>query len=239
MNIALIFAGGTGKRMNSKSKPKQFLELNGKPILIHTIEHFEKCKKIDYIYIVCLKEWISYLNLLINKYQIEKVKKVLEGGLTGQESIRNGIFSIREDIDEENAIVLIHDGVRPLINQEVILDNITSVEKYGSAITVIPAYETVIKVDNNTIQEVVDRESCRLARAPQSFYLSDIYESHKRAFEENKIDFIDSATLMRNYGYKLHCVEGPIENIKITTPSDFYIFRAILEAKENSQIWGI
>lgn len=235
-------AGGTGKRMLQKGKPKQFLELNGKPILIHTVEIFETHDQIDWIYIVCISEWIEYLSELIKRYQLKKVKLIIPGGTTGQESIRKGIYAIKdnENIDLKEITVLIHDGVRPLIDHETITKNIESVEKYGSAITVAPANETIIETNElNYIENVLDRDICRVARAPQSFKFNDIYEVHKKALQEGKDTMIDSAMLMKYYGFNLHCINGPIENIKITTPSDFYIFRAILESRENSQIWGL
>ena len=241
MNIALIFAGGTGQRMNSRTKPKQFLELNGKPILIHTLEHFESHPDIDAIVVVCLKDWIDYLRDLADRFRLRKLRWIVEGGSTGQESIRNGLYALeRDESVPDDAIVLIHDGVRPLINEEVITGNIATARVQGNAITVTPATETIIQVNaQREVSDILDRSICMLSRAPQSFVLRDILAAHHRAEAEGRNDVIDSATLMTQYGATLHIVEGPVENIKITTPADFYIFRAITEAKENSQIWGI
>lgn len=242
MNIALIFAGGVGSRMNSKGKPKQFLELNGKPIIIHTIDHFEMHPEIDAIAVVCVEEWMPYMKQLLEKYHIEKVKWLIKGGATAQESTRNGLFEIRDrcGCDASEVIVLIHDGVRPLINADLISHNIRCVKEHGNAITVVPAIETIIQVnDHQEIQDVADRSRCRLARAPQSFVLKDIIDAHEKAIRDGYDEMIDSATLMRHYDVVLHTIEGPVENIKITNPSDFYIFRALIEAKENSQIWGL
>ena len=239
MNIALIFAGGTGQRMNSKGKPKQFLELHGKPIIIYTLEWFERHKDIDYIAISCLEEWIGYLEELVERYGFKKVKWIVKGGNTSQESIFNGLKEINKEFCErEDTVVLIHDGVRPLINEELISKNIESVKEYGSAVTVTYAKETVVEIgtENRWIEGVYDRPKCRIAKAPQSFYLKDIYEAHLKA-QEDAIDyFIDSAELMKHYGHSLYSVEGPNENIKITTPVDFYIFRAVCYARESSQI---
>ncbi|MDQ0200743.1 IspD/TarI family cytidylyltransferase [Neobacillus ginsengisoli] len=241
MNTALIFAGGAGTRMNSKTKPKQFLELNGKAIIIHTLEYFERHDEIDNIIVVCIEGWIDYLKELIRRDFITKVKWIVPGGATGQESIYNGLKTIFADCDTpEDSIVLIHDGVRPLINERLISDNIASVKKYGSAITVVPQTETVVSVnEEDNITSIGERIISRIARAPQSFYLEDIMQVHNRAIKDNKLNMIDSSSLMMQYGHTLHAVEGPIENIKITTPSDFYIFRAIFEARENLQILGI
>lgn len=241
MNFALIFAGGTGTRMHTKTKPKQFLELNGKPIIIHTIEHFETHPEIDKIVVVCVKEWICYLNELLEKFRIKKVSKVIPGGQTGQESIFLGLSYIAEHLskDETEDLVLVHDGVRPLIDGELISQNIACARKFGNAITISPVIETVIKVNHeNEITETIDRNRCRNAKAPQTFYIHEILECHKKARCDRK-SFIDCATMMAAYGHKLYTVPCGTENIKITTPADFYIFRAICEAKENSQIWGI
>lgn len=241
MNIALIFAGGTGQRMNTKTKPKQFLELNGKPIIIHTLDKFESHPLIDAIVVVCVEEWIPYMKSLLEKYYIKKVKWVVAGGVTGQMSIRNGLYALWNDNEvEKNAFVLIHDGVRPLIDEDTITQNIACAQEFGNAVTVTAATETIINVtQDKKVSHILDRSVCKLARAPQTFRLSDIVSAHQKAEQDGVENMIDSAMLMTRYGFTLHTVEGPIENIKITTPSDFYIFRAIYEAQENSQIWGL
>lgn len=239
-NIAMIFAGGSGTRMNSRSKPKQFLEMNGKPIIVHTLEYFENHEMIDGIVIACISEWIEYLQEKLERFHIRKVCKVVEGGTTGQESIYNGLCAIRELFPQDDTVVLIHDGVRPLITEKLITDNIEAVRKHGSAITVTPVTETiVVSEESGGISDVVKRANCFHAKAPQSFYLKDILAAHEKALEENIHDMIDSATMMKHYNYPLHIVEGPIENIKITSPADFYVFRALFEARENSQIFGL
>ncbi len=235
MNYALIFAGGTGQRMNSKSIPKQFLKVNGKEIIIHTIEIFEKSDNIDNIVVVCYEPYIDILKGLLVDYNIKKVKAICPGGSTGQESIFCGLKTIKDYSNNENDIVLIHDGVRPLINQSVIEKNIECVRENGTAITVSPAIETVVRIDDQAIVNVLDRNKCAYAKAPQSFYVKDAFDFYTRA---NSVDvsFIDSATIASYFGYKLFFVNGPIENIKITSQLDFYTFKAILDAKENSQL---
>lgn len=238
MNIGIIFAGGSGTRMNSKSKPKQFLEVNGKPIIIHTLEIFEEHNEIDAIVVVCLKGWITYLKDLLDKFRIRKVRVVVPGGETGQLSIYNGLEAA-EKIADEKSIVLIHDGVRPLIDGKVISDNIETVKAYGSAITSSIVKETIMVVnEKNEIVMVPNRENSRIAKAPQSFYLEDIISVHRQAIKDKIYNSIDSCTLMKNYNKRLVMINGPYENIKITTPDDFYTLRALLEAKENSQIFG-
>lgn len=239
MNIALIFAGGVGTRMNNKAKPKQFLEMNKKPIIIYTIEHFDNNPEIDKIVVVCIENWINYLKDLLVKFKISKVVEIVPGGKTGQLSIYNGLCSIDKFIkkDEEN-IVLIHDGVRPLIGSKLISDNISSVKNNGSSITISPVKETFILVDEEgKVESVANRNLSRVAKAPQSFYFKDIFNAHKKAIEDNITNFIDSCTMMHYYGYSLHTIEGPEENIKITTPEDFYTMRVLLESQENAQIY--
>ncbi|MGN0437432.1 MAG: 2-C-methyl-D-erythritol 4-phosphate cytidylyltransferase [Lachnospiraceae bacterium] len=238
MNIAVIFAGGSGQRMKTKDIPKQFLTVHGKPIMIYTLDLFENHSDIDAIVIACKEDWIPYLEELVYKYRIEKVKKIVPGGTTGQESIYNGLCAAKEVAGQEEAIVLIHDGVRPLINEKVISDNIASVKKHGSAITTALVKETILVVkEDESIDYVPDRNQSRVAKAPQSFWLKDILAAHNRAREEGKNDYIDSCTMMKRFGYSLYLVDGPSENIKITTPDDFYTMRALLDARENEQLF--
>lgn len=240
MNIGVIFAGGVGKRMNSKVKPKQFLSLYGKPIIIHTLEHFEMHNLIDAIIVVCVEEWIPYLRDLLNQYHIKKVSSIVPGGATGQLSIYSGLCEAEKISVGEPGIVLIHDGVRPMINESIITDNIESVKKYGSAITTAKVKETILVVneDSSSIEHVPERKNSRVAKAPQSFWLKDILDSHRHAIQEGRDDFIDSCTMMQYYGYPLKLIDGPDDNLKVTTPEDFFTMRALLEAKENSQLYG-
>ncbi|MDR0560142.1 MAG: 2-C-methyl-D-erythritol 4-phosphate cytidylyltransferase [Prevotellaceae bacterium] len=238
MNIALIFAGGSGSRMNTVSKPKQFLELHGKPVIAYTLELFENHKDIDGIIVVCIKEWIQYLNILLKRFDMTKVKEIVAGGDTGQESIYNGLTAATRHYPPDST-VLVHDGVRPLINDATITDNIQTVREKGSCITCIPASETFVVVNGaDSSLQIPDRKNSLIARAPQSFILADIWEVHRKAKAQGK-QFIDSCTMMNYYGKKLATVIGPAENIKITTPTDFYIFRALIEIRENRQIFGL
>lgn len=237
MNIAVIFAGGVGKRMNSKDRPKQFLLVHGKPIIVHTIELFEYHEQIDGIVVVCVKDWIPYMEEMKYRYRLDKIGKIVPGGEAGQLSIYNGLCAAEELYGANENIVLIHDGVRPLINAKTITDNIESVKMNGSAITCKLATETVILVDKDSkVREVPSREASRMAQAPQSFWLNDILEVHRRALADGQKNMIDSCTMMRTYGKELSVVIGPTENIKITTPDDFYTFRALYDARENEQL---
>lgn len=239
MNIGVIFAGGVGRRMNTKGKPKQFLEVHGKPIIVHTIDIFQNTEAIDAVVVVCVSDWLDYMNNLVERFNLTKVKAVVAGGETGQMSIFKGLEAA-EQLATDDAVVLIHDGVRPLINEEVINANIQSVKETGSAVTSVRAKETVVLVnDSSKISEVVDRTRSFIAKAPQSFYLSDILSVERDAISKGITDAIDSSTLMGMYNRGLTIVEGPYENIKITTPDDFYMFKALYDARENEQIYGM
>ncbi len=238
MNIAIIFAGGVGKRMTNASLPKQFLKLHEKEIIIYTLERFEYCNEIDAIVVSCVKEWIPYLQKLIKRYELNKIRSVVPGGKSGQESIYIGLKEAKRFSSGEKDIVLIHDGVRPFINDETIKKNIECVKENGSAITVTPAIETIIRLENQKVKETINRAQCAMARAPQSFYLKDILRMHERAISEHREEFIDSATMMSYYGMQLFVVEGPFENIKVTTPTDYLVCRAYHDAEENAQMFG-
>lgn len=233
MNIAVVFAGGVGQRMGKTDKPKQFIEICQKPIIIHTLENFEKNKNIDAIIVVSKVEWIDYLKDLLKKYNIKKVTNVVPGGETGQMSIFSGVKSAYEMYDS-NSIVLIHDGVRPFINDELIDANIENVKKKGSAVSSVYSTETVILIDeNNNVKSVVERSESLIAKAPQSFYLKDIYDVHVQAQKDGITNSIDSCTLMNYYHKPLSVVLTDYDNIKITTIKDLTLAESIYKRKMN------
>lgn len=237
---ALIFAGGVGRRMGGSSRPKQFLELGRRPIIDYTIEHFATHPQVNAVVVVCLESWISYMDeFLANKHYPVRIN-VVPGGETGQESIYNGLHYLHTQHPEDReAIVLVHDGVRPLINKQTITDCIESVERHGPTATVAPSTETVIvRNEDGTIQSVLTRSRCGLARAPQGFKLEELYDAHLRAKAEGEGDFIDSISMMAHYGYSIYTVEGPAENIKVTTPMDYYAFKGYMEAHDQRMLWG-
>lgn len=238
MNIGVIFAGGIGKRMHSKDKPKQFLKVHGKPIIIHTLEHFQVNELIDAIVIACHPEYLNYMYSLVNQYRITKVKEIVRGGPTGQISIYNGLCAAEKLAEGKKTVVLIHDGVRPLITAQLLTENIKNVHEFGSCITGGSVKETITVIDEEyNIQQVISRDQSRVAKAPQSFWLDEILAAQRKALQEGENDCIDSCTLMNKYGHSLHMINGPYENIKITTPDDFFTMRAILEIRENEQIY--
>lgn len=239
MNIAAIFAGGSGVRMNTKSRPKQFLELNGKPIIIYTLELFDNHPDVDAIVVACIEAWIPFLQKMIRKFDITKVAAVVPGGETGQDSIFNALEEAERIAGDGEATVMIHDGVRPLITGQTISDNIKTVREHGSCITCVPATETFVVEQPDGSLEIPERTGSLIARAPQSFALGDILSAHRRAIGEGRHNFIDSCTMMSHYGYPLKTIIGPMENIKITTPTDFFVLRAMVEVRENRQIFGL
>lgn len=237
MTTALIFAGGTGRRMNTRSKPKQFLEIHGKPIIVYTLEHFEYHEQIDNIVVVCLKDYIDELYGLLRRFGIMKVKKIVPGGETGHDSIYCGLLAMKEAA-EENDIVLIHDGVRPFIDEELITINIETVKKYGNAITCEPDKESQIRsIDGQTVFEMPPRDQMYTAKAPQSFYFGKIQKLYEMA-QRDGVKSIDSAHLCSLYGEPLHMVKSTANNMKITEPTDFYICRALYDAQEGQQVFG-
>ncbi len=237
MIYALIFAGGVGQRMLTSGLPKQFLEVHHKPILAYTIEHFQYHDLVDKIVLVCVASHMTLAQEIVKEYGFSKVSDIVPGGKTGQESICHGLERITMESSDDD-IVLIHDGVRPLIDAGLISDNIEGTLQYGNTVSAIRAYETCCIADSEgCITEVLDRSKCVTVRAPQTFYVKDIWAAHCKAREEGFVDAVDSASLVARYGGTLHCVECSVMNIKITTPADFYIFRTLVEAQKNKEVF--
>lgn len=242
MNIAVIFAGGVGKRMKTNGIPKQFLEINEIPIIIHTLNIFNNTEQIDAIIIACVNTHIDYLKKLIEQYKISKVKGIVNGGRTGQESIINALEKAKEISVSDSDIVLIHDGVRPIIDSKLIIDNIKCVKKYGTSITCLKQRETtIISKSHENVEEITNRDETYVARAPQSFYLDDIVEAERNSLKNGDIECIDSCSVMKKYGkYKNpHIVLCNNDNIKITTPEDYYIAEALIQQRKNKEVWGL
>ena len=230
MNIAVIFAGGIGTRMKSDI-PKQFIEVNDKPIIIHTIELFENNDLIDEIYLVITNGYIDYMKDLLDKYKINKVKSITASGDSALDSIYKGLEAVEKVHKDDNPIVLIHDGVRPFISEDVIEKNIDSVKKYGNAVTSIPAFETtIISKDGHSVDSVLTRKETFVGQAPQSFYLNDIIEAHRviRQTEDGYKDIVDCSNLMNKIGKVTYLVEGNRGNIKVTTEEDLYTLKGFL-----------
>lgn len=227
MNIAIVFAGGVGSRMGNRELPKQFIEIDNIPILIHTLNQFEVNPNIDAVILVMLDEWIEHTNRIIVEAGLNKVAKVVSGGETGQMSIFNGLATAKE-LYPSDSVVLIHDGVRPFITQQLINDNIKSVEQHGSAISSVAAIETFLITDeNNKVVSIPNRERSIIAKAPQSFVLETVYNTHLQAQKDGLFNSIDSSTLMHKYGNDIQVVFTDHNNIKVTTPKDIELGTAI------------
>ena len=230
MNLAIIFAGGSGVRMGSDI-PKQFLELDGKPVLAHTLELFQSHPQIDGIYLVVNADYRKAAQELVARYAIGKLRGIAEGGDSAQGSIYNGLAYVaaRESSD---AVVLLHDGVRPYVLPEVITANIDAVARFGSAITYTPCYETVVlSKDGVAIDAIPYRRESYTAQAPQSFRLGEILAAHERIRKrpEGYADMVDQATICFTLGIPVHLVPGNRGNVKITTPEDIVTLEALLK----------
>ena len=237
MNIAVIFAGGQGNRLNYHSRPKQFFEFRGKPIVVYTIEVFHHIQEVDAIVVVCLEDWIPYLRRQVEKYDLTKVVAIVPGGIKGQDSIYHGLVCAKQHYPEDS-MVLIHDGVRPLAMEKTIIECIEVAKEKGNCIVCVPALETIVTKKADGSLEVPNRNSVLIARAPQCFVLKDVLEAHQKALAEDRHDFVDTCSMMNHYGYELHTIIGTVENIKITTPADYFMFKAIIEAREEWAVFG-
>lgn len=233
MNVAVIFAGGVGSRMSSGPIPKQFLEVHGKPIIVRTLEHFESHPEIDAIAIAILPSHRQHIERLVDGYEMSKVKWIVDGGETGQASRHIALKAVAGECPLES-VVLMHDGVRPLINARLISDNIRSVAKHGSGVTCTQLNETVVSSLSLRIHHVVPREHIYAAQAPQSFRLGEILSVYDQAVTDGEMDSIDSCSLMHRYGRDTYRVDGPRSNIKVTTPEDFYMCRALFEDQQTA-----
>lgn len=239
MNAAIVFAGGSGQRMRATAKPKQFLELYGKPIIIFTLEVFEQHPEIDTVIIPCIAGWEDYLQDLLDKYRITKVKKIITGGKDTQESKMKALNYLAT-ICQDNDMIMLHDAVRPLVTEKMISDNLEAVREFGSAITVVPFSETgIVSKDGQTTHESIIRNTLYIAKAPQTFYFKDVYAAHLKGNEMAPTITIDTCSLMTALGIDLHLVPCETTNIKITTPEDFFIFKALIDLRESRDIFGL
>lgn len=240
-NIAIIFAGGVGSRLNgADTVPKQFLKVMDKPIIVHTLEHFQKNENIDKIYISIVETHFDYMKELVEYYHLTKVTGITTGGVTGQDSIYKAL-KLAEEGNSDDDIVLIHDGVRPNITQEVINKNIESAKEYGSAITCTPCYETIlVSEDGISPTSVPYRRETFAAQAPQTFRLGDVILAHETERKTNPKykDIIDTCTLFKKQGKNPRMIRGNFGNIKITTIEDLYILRALIRYKEDMEAFG-
>ena len=231
-NIALIIAGGSGVRMH-QDIPKQFLTVNEKPVIVYTLEAFQKHADIDSIAVVCLEGWEQVLRPYANQFNISKLKYIVKGGKNGQSSIRNGVYELAEHFDKDD-IVLIHDAIRPMVSQEIISDCIVKTKQYGCAIATIPCAEAMLSTEDGKMSSgSYPRDNLKRTQTPQGFYLGDICSLHKKALEAGITNSIASCTLKIEMGEQVYFSAGSEKNIKLTTVDDIDIFKALLLAKRS------
>lgn len=229
MNIGIILAGGKGTRMGIVDQPKQFMDIYGKPIVIHTLETFDAHAEIDFIAIVCLEEWHDEIRRWLRKYDINKVKWIVPSGESRQGSTYNGLKAIENDITVDD-IVVIHDSARPLVTSRIISDNIKGAKEYRAVDTAIPASDTIVKsIDTKTISNIPVRKELFLGQTPQSFVYGDIFKAHMHASSHNINDATDDCQLILNHGGTVALVEGEKLNFKITTMDDLLLLKAIVK----------
>lgn len=231
MNIALIIAGGKGQRMQQEI-PKQFLNVNDKPVIIYTLEAFQSHPDIDKIGVVCVDGWHDILRAYARQYKIDKLDWVVSGGENGQASIRNGVFHAEQLYDDQD-IILVHDAIRPMVSHEIISDCIVQCKKHGSAVSIVPCNTVVLRRSTEqTSSEVVPRERLALTQTPQAFPIKNLADAHRKALEIGIVNSIASCTLMVELGESVHFSIGAETNIKLTTPDDLKIFKALLALRE-------
>ncbi len=234
MNIALLIAGGSGNRMG-QDIPKQFMHVDGGPIIIHTMRCFQRHPDIDSIAVVCLKGWETVLKAYANQFNIDKLKWIFPGGNSGMESIHNGIYGLKDAGCNEEDLVLIHDSVRPLLGQDIISSNIATCKAYGYAITGIKCREAILESEDGfTANESIPRDRLIRTQTPQTFRLGNILNVHEEAKEKGILDSVASCTLVAEVGGReMHIVPGSEKNIKITTVEDLEIVKSLMHTSKD------
>ena len=243
MNYAIILAAGVGQRMRNGGMPKQFLKLMGKPIVVYTLEKFEQCEDVDKIVIVCHGGYTDYMKKIIDLYQITKVEKIIVGGKDRQESLCQGLEVVKEIGGRDDDIVIIHDGVRPLVDTTTIQENIRVAKMYGCAITAHPVTETVVITDKDSakIDDLKKRSDTYSMTAPQSFQIGKILYAYEKLkdIDCGDVPLLDAAMVYAKTVGDIQIVKEQGLNIKITTPEDYYYLKAILELQENKYVFGL
>lgn len=243
MNYAIVLAAGVGQRMRSGGLPKQFLQLMGKPIIVYTLEKFEQADDIDKVIIVCHGSYVDQMQKLISLYQLNKADRIIVGGSNRQNSLQRGLDTIKQMGGQDDDIVVIHDGVRPLVNITTIRENVRIAKQCGCAVTVHPVTESVVitKSEEAQISDFKKRADTYSLTAPQSFQLGKIMEAYRitKGMDEGELPLLDAAMVYAKAGGEVHLVKEQGPNIKITTAEDFYFLKAILELEENKYIFGL
>ena len=235
-NIALIIAGGAGARMG-QDIPKQFLNVYDKPVIVYTMEAFQKHPAIDAIEVVCLDGWHEIVRAYARQFGIAKLVNIVSGGKNGQDSIRNCLYDIASRPHDPDDIVLIHDAVRPMVSEEIISDNIRVCREKGNAITVVPCTAAMLKTsDSVSMTEQIPRDNLKVTQTPQAFYLDEIVAAHREALDKGITSSVASCTMYIELGRTLYMSKGAEKNLKLTTTEDIEIFKALLVAKKDAWI---
>ncbi len=229
MNIAIILAGGTGQRMDSSNLPKQFIKIGEKEILIHTLEKFQKNHQIDEILIVMNSQWIEFTQNLLKSSHITKLKSIIQGGKTRQESSYNALCYIKNNYrNNDDNILILHDAVRPFVTDEIITLSIAKTIEHSACCVVVKTIDTIIKSKNNFLDEPLSRTSLYNEQTPQCFKFNIIWSAYNKAKEDNKLsEFTDDISFVHYIGYPVYLLEGNYSNIKITTNFDLIIAKQI------------
>uniref|UniRef100_UPI0040295DBC IspD/TarI family cytidylyltransferase n=1 Tax=Lachnospira eligens TaxID=39485 RepID=UPI0040295DBC len=235
MNRAIIIAGGVGKRMN-QDIPKQFINVYDKPVILYTLQSFQEHPQIDEIGVVCIEGWEDVVWAYSKQFGIDKLKWIVNGGDTAQESIRNGVYHLESIGCDNDDIVIIHDGIRPLIEPSVLSDVINKCEQYGNAVTSMPYTEQIFVIDDEiSTTSYIPRETLRRVSTPQAYRFNLISEKYHEAYEKN-VGIYGSAytnTMMVELGVRLYFAAGSDKNIKLTTKDDLDIFKSYLRLDKN------
>lgn len=235
MNIAVIIAGGSGSRMG-QDIPKQFINVYDKPILIYTLEAFQRHPQIDAIEVVCIDGWHDILWAYAKQFNITKLKWIISGGSTGQESIRNGVYNLEKECNE-NDIIIIHDGIRPLVDETVLSDVIVKCKQYGNAVTSLPYNEQIFVIEDEfSTRKYIPRETLRRVSTPQAYKFGKLKWAYNEAFEK-EIGIGGSSytnTMMVDLGEKLYFAAGSDKNIKLTTKDDLEMFKAHIKLEKDN-----
>lgn len=234
-NIALIIAGGSGSRMG-QDIPKQFINVYDKPVLIYTLEGFQKHPQIDAIEVVCIDGWHDVVWAYAKQFNITKLQWIVSGGSTGQESIRNGVYNLKDKVSDDD-IIIVHDGIRPLVDETVLTDVIIKAQKYGNAVTSLPYNEQIFVIDDEiSTTKYIPRETLRRVSTPQAYRLDLLYSKYREAFEK-EIGIYGSHytnTMMVELGVRLYFAAGSDKNIKLTTKDDLEMFKSYLKSDKDN-----
>jgi 2-C-methyl-D-erythritol 4-phosphate cytidylyltransferase len=233
--IAIILAGGAGSRMHA-DEPKQFIEVDGEPIIVRNIQNFERSSLVDGILIVCLESWISKMKSLVSQFSIKKVKWIIPGGVSGHDSTRNAIFFLRDKLCDDD-FVIIHDAARPLLPQKIIQNLMSIALVNGNAVASLPCHETIILTDNQKDgNSEIDRSRIRRIQTPQAYRYGMLFPLYKKCEEQNLHSFVYVNTMVVHFGQRVFFSEGFDDNIKITTKDDISLYKSLLKFNEEDLV---